>query len=90
MSAMLTELMHSLQDVQAHHHNGDRRVIVEVPSTPHAVEQFEVGEVHTDGPSVVLYCQPLREERAGPQADQGRPQAKTTRACVHNDYEDLC
>ena len=80
------------------------RVIVAVPTTPHAVEQFEVGEVHHDGPSVVLHCQPLQDEEArpqdeqalGPQDEQACPQdeqacppAKKTRACVHNDYEDL-
>jgi hypothetical protein len=97
MSTMLTELMNHLQDVQNHHPNGDRRVIVAVPSTPHTVEKFDVGEVHHDGPSVILHCQPLREERARPQSEQARPQseqarpqAKKPRACVYNDYEDLC
>jgi hypothetical protein len=96
MSTMLTELVQHLQDVHTHHLHGDGRVIVAVPTTPHALEQFEVGEVHHDGPSVVLYCQPLQEEQARPQDEQDRPQdeqasppAAKTRTCVHNDYEDL-
>ena len=64
MSTMLTELMQQLQDVHTHHLGDDGRVIVAVPTTPHTVEQFEVGEVHHDGPSVVLYCQPLQDEQA--------------------------
>ncbi|MGA7499422.1 MAG: hypothetical protein WBX00_22045 [Isosphaeraceae bacterium] len=96
MSTMLMELMHHLQDVHTHYPNEGTRVIVAVPTTPHAVEQFEVGEVHHDGPSVVLYCQPLQDEEDGPQDEQDgpqdeedRPPAKKTRTCVHNDYEDL-
>ena len=96
MSTMLMELMHHLQDVHTHYPNDGTRVIVAVPTTPHAVEQFEVGEVHQDGPSVVLHCQPLQDEEDGPQDEQDRPQdeqaippAKKTRTCVHNDYEDL-
>ena len=103
MSTMLMELMHHLQDVHTHHPFDAGRIIVAVPTTPHAVEQFEVGEVHHDGPSVVLHCQPLQDEQARPQDEQARPQdeqacpqdeqacppAKKTRACVHNDYEDL-
>jgi hypothetical protein len=95
MSTMLTELMQQLQDVHTHH-LGDGRVIVAVPTTPHTVEQFEVGEVHHDGPSVVLCCQPRQDEQAWPQDEQDRPQdeqasppTRKTRACVHNDYEDL-
>ena len=95
MSTMLTELMQQLQDIHTHH-LGDRRVIVAVPTTPHTVEQFEVGEVHHDGPSVVLWCQPLQDEQAWPQDEQARPQdeqasppTRKTRTCVHNDYEDL-
>jgi len=92
---MLMELMHHLQDVHTHYPNDGTRVIVAVPTTPHAVEQFEVGEVHQDGPSVVLHCQPLQDEEDGPQDEQDGPQdeqaipAKKTRTCVHNDYEDL-
>ena len=91
---MLTELMHHLQDVHTHHPFDDGRVIVAVPTTSHAVEQFEVGEVHHDGPSVVLHCQPLQDEesqdeQATPQDEQATPPAKKTRTCVHNDYEDL-
>ena len=95
MSTMLTELMQQLQDVHTHH-LGDGHVIVAVPTTPHTVEQFEVGEVHHDGSSVVLCCQPRQDEQAWPQDEQDRPQneqasppTRKTRACVHNDYEDL-
>ena len=70
MSTMLTELVQHLQDVHTHHLSGDRRVIVAVPTSPHTVEQFEVGEVHHDGPSVVLCCQPLQDEQARPQEEQ--------------------
>jgi hypothetical protein len=89
MSTMLTELVRHLQDVHTHHLNGDGRVIVAVPTTPHTVEQFEVREVHHDGPSVVLHCQSLQDEQARPQEEEARAPAKKTRACVHNDYEDL-
>ncbi len=89
MSTMLTELMQQLQDVYTHHPGDDGRVIVAVPTTPHTVEQFEVGEVHHDGPSVVLCCQPLQEEQPRPSEEQPRPRAVKTRTCVHNDYEDL-
>ena len=96
MSPMLTDLMQQLQDVHTYHPGDDGRVIVAVPTTPHTVEQFEVGEVHHDGPSVVLCCQPLEDEQARPQDEQARPQdeqarppAAKTRTCVHNDYEDL-
>jgi len=96
MSTMLTELMQQLQDVHTYHPGDDGRVIVAVPTTPHTVEQFEVGEVHHDGPSVVLCCQPLQDEQDRPQDEQDRPQdeqasppTRKTRACVHNDYEDL-
>src|SRR5271157_6657053 len=87
MSTMLMELMHHLQDVHTHHPFDDGRVIVAVSTTPHAVEQFEVGEVHQDGPSVVLHCQPLQDEEATPQDEEAIPPAKKTRTCVHNDYE---
>jgi len=72
MSTMLTELMQQLQDVYTHHPGDDGRVIVAVPTTPHTVEQFEVGEVHHDGPSVVLCCQPLQEEQPRPSEEQPR------------------
>jgi|SRR5271166_1547019 len=96
MTTMLMELMHHLHDVHIHYPNDGTRVIVAVPTTPHTVEQFEVGEVHQDGPSVVLCCQPLQDEEATPQDEQATPQdeqatppAKKTRTCLHNDYEDL-
>ena len=95
MSTMLTDLMQQLQDVHTYHPGDDGRLMVAVPTTPHTVEQFEVREVHHDGPSVVLYCQPLQDEQARPQEnrqaqdEQARPPAGKTRTCVHNDYEDL-
>ena len=96
MSTMLTELVQQLQDVHTHHPFDGGHVIVAVPTTSHVVEQFEVGEVHHDGPSVVLHCQPLQDEeyrpldeQATPQDEQATPPAKKTRTCVHNDYEDL-
>ena len=89
MSTMLTDLIQQLQDVHTHHPGDDGRVIVAVPTTPHTVEQFEVGEVHHDGPSVVLCCRTLEDEQARPQDEQARPPAEKTRTCVHNDYEDL-
>ena len=102
MSPMLTDLMQQLQDVHTYHPGDDGRLMVAVPTTPHTVEQFEVREVHHDGPSVVLCCQPLQDEQARPQEEQARPQeeqatqeeqdrppAAKTRTCVHNDYEDL-
>ena len=89
MSTMLMELMHHLQDVHTHYPFDAGRIIVAVPTTPHAVEEFEVGEVYQDGPSVILHCQPLQDEQACPQDEQACPPAKKTRTCVHNDYEDL-
>ena len=126
MSTMLMELMHHLQDVHTHYPNDDGHVIVAVPTTPHVVERFEVEVVHNDGPSVVLRCQPLQDEKARLQDEQATPPAKMTqrpdtqlrmwpfwpvifsfldasrlvanlparqvektKACVHNDYEDL-
>ena len=72
MSTMLTDLMQQLQDVHTYHPGDDGRLMVAVPTTPHTIEQFEVREVHHDGPSVVLYCQPLQDEQARPQ-DENRP-----------------
>ena len=60
MSTVLTDLIQHLQNVHTHHPGDDGRFMVAVPTTPHTVEQFEVSEVHHDGPSVVLCCQPLR------------------------------
>jgi len=96
MSPMLTDLMQQLQDVHSYHPGDDGRLMVAVPTTPHTMEQFEVREVHHDGPSVVLCCQPLQDEedrpqdeQATPQDEHARPPAAKTRTCVHNDYEDL-
>ena len=89
MSPMLTDLMHQLQDVHTYHTGDDGRLMVSLPTTPHTIEQFEVREVHQDGPSVVLHCQPLQAEEGRHQDEQASPPVKKTRACVHNDYEDL-
>ena len=79
---MLTDLIQHLQHVNTHHPDRDGRLMVVVPTTPHTLEQFEVREVHHDGPSVVLHCQPLKDEQASPQSEKSW-------ACLHNDYEDL-
>ncbi len=103
MSPMLTDLMHQLQDVHTYHPGDEGRLMVSLPTTPHTIEQFEVREVHQDGPSVILHCQPLPDEQDRHQAEQARhqdeeprhqdeqasPPAKKKRACLHNDYEDL-
>jgi len=89
MSTMLTDLIQQLQDAYTHHPGEDRRLMVAVPTTPHTIEQFEVREVHQDGPSVVLQCQPLQEEEARHQEEEARHPAKKARACVYNDFEDL-
>jgi len=81
--------MHQLQDVHTYHPGDAGRLMVSLPTTPHTIEQFEVREVHQDGPSVVLHCQPLQVEQARPRDEQARPKAEKTRNCLHNDYEDL-
>ena len=89
MSPMLTDLMHQLQDAHTYHPGDDGRLMVSLPTTPHTIEQFEVREVHQDGPSVVLHCQPLQAEEGRQQAEQARLKAEKNRTRVHNDYEDL-
>jgi len=89
MFTMLTDLIQQLQDVHTYHPGDDTRLMVAVPTTPYTIEQFEVREVHHDGPSVVLHCQPLQDEQARPQDEQARHPGEKTRTCVHNDFEDL-
>src|SRR5271165_7259656 len=89
MSTMLTDLIQQLQDVHTYHPGDDGRLMVAVPTTPHTIERFEVREVHHDGPSVVLCCQPLQDEQARPQEEQPRLPTRKTRTHVHNDFEDL-
>ena len=89
MSPMLTDLMQQLQDVHTYHHGDDGRLMVAVPTTPHTIEQFEVREVHHDGPSVVLHCRSLQDEQPRPQDERAMPPTGKTRTCVHNDYDDL-
>ena len=90
MSDMLTDLMQTLQSVHTNHPGDDGRLMVAVPTTRYTIEQFEVSEVHHDGPSVVLYCQSPETAEARTPAEPANPTAKRTRACVHNDYLDLC
>jgi hypothetical protein len=91
MSDLLTDLMHQLQSVYTNHPGDDGRLMVAVPTTPNTMEQFEVREVHHDGPSVVLFCRPPQADEVSSQDEPPpQPQAKPKRACVHNDYEDLC
>jgi hypothetical protein len=87
---MLTDLMQQLQDVHTYHPGDEGRLMVAVPITPHTMEQFEVGEVHHDGPSVILLCRPLQDEQARPEAEQACLQVAKKPTCQHNDYEDLC
>jgi hypothetical protein len=89
MSTMLTDLMQHLQDVHTRHPNDHARVIVAVPTTAHRSEQFEVEKVRHDGSSVVLHCQPLREEPAPTQEEPARSPREKTRPPFHNDYDDL-
>ena len=44
MSPMLTDLMQQLQDVHTYHPGDDGRLMVAVSTTPHTIEQFEVGK----------------------------------------------
>jgi hypothetical protein len=89
MTDLLTDLMQHLQNVHTNHAGDDGRLMVAVPTTPYTMEQFEVRGVHHDGPSVVLYCQsPV--EQASPEHERAALEPKQRRACVHNDYEDLC
>jgi hypothetical protein len=96
MTEMLTDLMEHLQSVNTNHPGDDGRLMVAVPTTSHSIEHFEVREVHHDGPSVVLFCQ-SREVEENRSVEEIRSQdelprtgAKRRRACVHNDYADLC
>ncbi len=89
MSTMLTDLIQQLQGVHTYHPGDDGRLMVSLPTTPHSIQQFEVREVHQDGPSVVLHCQPIQAEQARHQAEQDSLPTRKARTCVHNDYEDL-
>jgi len=91
MTNLMTDLMQHLQNLHADQPGGDGRLMVAVPTTPHTIEQFEVSAVHHEGPSVLLYCEAPEVEHAVPQAEQPQPlEEKSSRTCVHNDYEDLC
>ncbi len=89
MSTMLSDLIQHLQNAHTYHPGDDGRLMVAVPTAPHTMEQFEVREVHHDGPSVILHCQPLQDEQVGPQDELASAPARKTRTHVHNDYEDL-
>jgi hypothetical protein len=89
MSTVLTELVSQLQDFGTHYPN-EARVMVAVPTSPHAMENFEVETVDHEGPSVVLHCRPLPEEEVRPREGENRSREETVRPHLHNDYEDLC
>jgi hypothetical protein len=90
MSTGLTDLIHQLQDFSTQHPGDEARVLVAVPTAADALEHFEVGAVHQDGPALVLSCQPLRAEAVRPPDGTPQHRAEPTRACLHNDYEDCC
>jgi hypothetical protein len=96
MTTLLTDLMQHLQTLHSDHPGDDGRLMVAVSTRPHTMEHFEVSEFHHVGSSVVLYCQSAEAEQPAPAAEPTpvqkppEPQAKRVRACVHNDYNDLC
>jgi hypothetical protein len=90
MSTRLTDLIHQLQDFRTQHLGGEARVRVAVTNPAHGSEQFEIGAVHQDGPVLVLSCQPLEEEESQPQDETPQHRAEPIRACLYNDYDDLC
>ena len=77
MSTMLTDLIQHLQNAHTYHPGDDGRLMVVVPTTPHTIEQFEVREVHHDGPSVVLRCHPLQDEQARQHDRHARMKSQT-------------
>ncbi len=98
MSTCLSDLIHQLQDIHAHHSSPEGPVMVEVPTTPSTGGRFEVEGIREDGPSVVLSCRPRPEEPARPRTEEPAPPRTEERApprterrsvCCHNDYEDL-
>jgi hypothetical protein len=90
MSTCLTDLIHQLQDIDAHHSSPMGSVVVEVPTTPYARGRFEVEGIREDGPEVVLSCRPRPDEPARPRPEEpARPRTEQRPACCHNDYEDL-
>jgi hypothetical protein len=89
MTTLMADLMHHLQTVHTDHPGDDGRLMVAVPTAPYTMEQFEVRAVHQEGPSVILYCQSRAVERPSPQNESALPEAKPSRTCTHNDYEDL-
>jgi hypothetical protein len=90
MSTCLTDLVHQLQDIQAHHFPPEGPVMVEITTTPYTRGRFEVEGIREDGPSVVLSCRPRPEEPARPRPEEpARPRTEQRPACCHNDYDDL-
>ncbi len=90
MSTGLTDLIHQLRDFRTQHLGGEARVRVAVTSSAHGLEQFEIGAVHQDGPDLVLSCRPRQEEEDQPQDAAPQHRAERIRACLYNDYDDLC
>jgi hypothetical protein len=90
MSTCLTDLVHQLQDIQAHHSSSEGPVMVEVPTTPYTRGRFEVEGIREDGASVVLSCRLCPEEPAQPRPEEpAQPRTEQRPVCCHNDYEDL-
>jgi hypothetical protein len=85
----LTDLIHQLQDFSTQNPSDEARVWVVVTSPAHDPEQFQIEAIHQDGPALVLECQPSQQEAAPPPDQAPHHPARTTRACCHNDYEDL-
>ena len=84
----LTDLIHQLQDFSTQHSGDETQVRVEVPTSVHGLEQFEIESIHQEGPAIVLECQPSHEEKTQPHGTR-QHRVESTRACIHNDYEDL-
>ncbi len=85
----LTDLIHQLQDFSTQHPADEARVRVVVTTPAHDHEHFEIEAIHQEGPALVLECQPPQEEAVPPQDETPRHREETTRACCHDDLEDL-
>ena len=90
MTTLLTDLMQHLQTLHTDYPGEDGRLMVAVTTASHTMEHFEVSEFHHEGQSVVLHCQSAQPEKPILRDDQPKPEAKRARACMHNDYTDLC
>jgi len=72
MPTVLMELMHHLQNVHIHHPYDDGRIIVAVPTTPHAVEQFEWERFIRTDPDWSCTASPFRMKRTGHRMNKPR------------------